>query len=42
MNTEFCITLTTIPNRLNTIYKTIRSIEEQTLKPKKNLSKYSI
>ena len=35
MNTEFCITLTTIPNRLNTIYKTIRSIEEQTLKPKK-------
>jgi len=35
MSTEFCITLTTIPTRLNTIYKTIESIQQQTLKPKK-------
>lgn len=35
MNTNFCITFTTIPSRLNTIHKTIESIERQTLKPKK-------
>ena len=35
MSTEFCITLTTIPTRLDTIYKTIESIQQQTLKPKK-------
>ena len=35
MSTKFCITLTTIPSRLNTIYKTIESIQSQTLKPDK-------
>ena len=35
METNFCITLTTIPSRLEAIYKTIKSIEEQTLKPNK-------
>ena len=35
MNIDFCVTLTTIPSRLNSIHKTIRSIEQQTLKPKK-------
>ena len=35
METNFCITLTTIPSRLHAIYKTIESIEEQTLKPNK-------
>jgi hypothetical protein len=35
MKTNFCITLTTIPSRLSTIYKTIKSIEEQSLKPDK-------
>ncbi len=35
METNFCITLTTIPSRLEDIYKTIKSIEEQTLKPNK-------
>ena len=35
MNTNFCITLTTIPSRLGNIYKTIKSIERQTLKPNK-------
>ena len=35
MKTNFCITLTTIPSRLGGIYKTIKSIEKQTLKPNK-------
>jgi len=35
MNTNFCITFTTIPSRLNSIHKTIESIKRQTLKPKK-------
>ena len=35
MSTNFCITLTTIPSRLNTIHKTIESIQRQTLKPNK-------
>ena len=35
MDTEFCITLTTIPSRLTKIHKTIESIQKQTLKPKK-------
>ena len=35
MSTNFCITLTTIPSRLNTIHKTIESIQHQTLKPNK-------
>tara|TARA_B100000767_G_scaffold134417_1_gene127536 strand:- start:3719 stop:4456 length:738 start_codon:yes stop_codon:yes gene_type:complete len=35
MSTKFCITLTTIPTRLNTIHKTINSIQHQTLKPNK-------
>ena len=35
MSTKFCITLTTIPSRLNTIHKTIESIQHQTLKPNK-------
>ena len=35
MNTNFCITFTTIPSRLNSIHKTIDSIKRQTLKPKK-------
>ncbi len=35
MNTNFCITFTTIPSRLDSIYKTIKSIEQQTLKPSK-------
>ena len=35
MSTKFCITLTTIPSRLNTIHKTIESIQRQTLKPNK-------
>ena len=33
METNFCITMTTIPNRLSNIYKTINSIEKQTVKP---------
>ena len=35
MNTNFCITFTTIPSRLDSIHKTIKSIEQQTLKPSK-------
>ena len=35
MNTNFCITFTTIPSRLNSIHKTIDSIKRQTFKPKK-------
>ena len=35
MSIEFCITFTTIPTRLKNIHKTIKSIEKQTLKPKK-------
>ena len=35
MSTKFCVTLTTIPSRLNTIHKTIESIQRQTLKPNK-------
>ena len=39
MKTNFCITFTTIPSRLNSIHKTIESIERQTLKPKKITTK---
>jgi hypothetical protein len=35
MNVNFCITLSTIPSRINNIYKTIESIEKQTIKPSK-------
>ena len=35
MNTNFCITLTTIPSRLENLHKTIDSITKQTLKPNK-------
>ena len=37
MITNFCITFTTIPSRLDSIHKTIKSIEQQTLKPSKIL-----
>jgi hypothetical protein len=35
MNTNFCVTLTTIPSRLENLHKTIDSINKQTLKPNK-------
>ena len=35
MSANFCITLTSIPRRINDIYKTLESIEKQTLKPSK-------
>jgi hypothetical protein len=35
MNINFCVTFTTIPSRINTIYKTIKSIEKQSIKPNK-------
>ena len=35
MKTNFCITLTTIPSRFSSIYKTINSIEKQSFKPQK-------
>ena len=35
MKTNFCITLTTIPRRINDVYKTLDSIKDQTLKPSK-------
>ena len=35
MDIKFCVSLTTIPSRLKSIYKTIESIQNQTLKPNK-------
>jgi len=35
INNNFCVTLTTIPTRLNTLNKTLESIKNQTLRPSK-------
>lgn len=35
MDIKFCVSLTTIPSRVKGIYKTIQSIQNQTLKPNK-------
>ena len=35
MDIKFCVSLTTIPSRVKSIYKTIESIQNQTLKPSK-------
>ena len=35
MDIKFCVSLTTIPSRVKGIYKTIESIQNQTLKPNK-------
>ena len=35
MKPKFCVTLTTIPSRLSSLDKTIKSIEDQTLRPNK-------
>ncbi len=35
MDIKFCVSLTTIPSRIKSLYKTIESIQNQTLKPSK-------
>ena len=35
MSINFCITFTSIPSRINTVYKTIESIKNQKIKPNK-------
>ena len=35
MDIKFCVSLTTIPSRIKAVYKTIETIQNQTLKPNK-------
>ena len=32
---NFCVSLTSLPSRIDNIYETLKSIEDQTLKPEK-------